>query len=38
MDYWAATMQDDCYLIAADGWKAMTCRIIEAKKTRKAKQ
>ena len=22
MDYWAATMQDDCYLISADGWKA----------------
>lgn len=22
MDYWAATMQDDCYLIAAVGWKA----------------
>ena len=22
MDYWAATMQDDCYEIAADGWKA----------------
>jgi type I restriction enzyme M protein len=22
MDYWAAAMQDDCYLIAADGWKA----------------
>jgi type I restriction enzyme M protein len=22
MDYWAATMQDDCYLIAGDGWKA----------------
>ena len=20
MDYWAETMQDDCYLIAADGW------------------
>ncbi len=20
MDYWADTMQDDCYLIAADGW------------------
>ena len=20
MDYWATTMQDDCYLIAADGW------------------
>jgi type I restriction enzyme M protein len=22
MDYWAETMQDDCYLIAAAGWKA----------------
>jgi type I restriction enzyme M protein len=22
MDYWAETMQDDCYLIAVDGWKA----------------
>ena len=22
MDYWARTMQDDCYLIASDGWKA----------------
>lgn len=21
MDYWAETMQDDCYLISADGWK-----------------
>ncbi|HUZ96771.1 MAG TPA: N-6 DNA methylase [Edaphobacter sp.] len=21
MDYWAETMQDDCYLIAFDGWK-----------------
>ena len=20
MDYWAETMQDDAYLIAADGW------------------
>src|SRR4029078_10921520 len=20
MDYWAETMQDDCYLIATDGW------------------
>ena len=28
MDYWAETMQDDCYLIAADGWKADTTRII----------
>jgi len=32
MDYWAATMQDDCYLIAADGWKAETSRIIETDK------
>jgi type I restriction enzyme M protein len=22
MDYWAEIMQDDCYLIASDGWKA----------------
>lgn len=29
MDYWSETMQDDCYLIAADGWKAETYRIIE---------
>ena len=32
MDYWAETMQDDCYLIAADGWKAETTRIIEKDK------
>ncbi len=32
MDYWAETMQDDCYLIAADGWKAETYRIIERDK------
>ena len=32
MDYWATTMQDDCYLIAADGWKAETYRIIETNK------
>ena len=32
MDYWAATMQDDCYLIAADGWKAATYRVIETNK------
>jgi len=37
MDYWAATMQDDCYLIAADGWKAMTYRIIEVKKNKDGK-
>ena len=27
MDYWAETMQDDCYLIATDGWKAETYRV-----------
>jgi len=32
MDYWATTMQDDCYLIAADGWKAETYRLIETNK------
>ena len=37
MDYWAATMQDDCYLIAADGWKAETYRIIERDKKGKEK-
>jgi type I restriction enzyme M protein len=38
MDYWAETMQDDCYLIAADGWReaAQPRPIIEdkAKKTK----
>ena len=29
MDYWAETMQDDCYLIAADGWVARPTRILE---------
>jgi type I restriction enzyme M protein len=28
MDYWAETMQDDCYLIAVDGWKAETTRLL----------
>jgi type I restriction enzyme M protein len=32
MDYWATTMQDDCYLISADGWKAETYRIVETNK------
>jgi type I restriction enzyme M protein len=32
MDYWAETMQDDLYLIAADGWKAETYRVIETDK------
>ena len=29
MNYWYEVMQDDCYLIAADGWKAPTYRMIE---------
>jgi type I restriction enzyme M protein len=32
MDYWADTMQDDAYLIAADGWVARTMRILETDK------
>jgi type I restriction enzyme M protein len=32
LDYWAEVMQDDCYLIAAEGWKAQTYRVIEANK------
>ena len=37
MDYWEETMQDDCYLISADGWKAKTYRIIEKDKKGKEK-
>ena len=37
MDYWAETMQDDVYLIAADGWKAETHRVIETKKSKDGK-
>jgi type I restriction enzyme M protein len=37
MNYWAETMQDDCYQIAADGWKAETSRIIETKKSKDGK-
>jgi type I restriction enzyme M protein len=37
MDYWADVMQDDCYLISADGWKAETYRIIETKKSKDGK-
>ena len=28
MDYWAQTLQDDCYLVAADGWKAEPTRVL----------
>lgn len=37
MDYWDATMQDDCYLIAADGWKAPVYRVVEKDKKGKEK-
>jgi len=37
MDYWAETMQDDCYLLAADGWVARTTRILETDKKGKAR-
>jgi len=37
LDYWAETMQDDCYLITADGWKAEPYRIIEKDKKGKEK-
>ncbi|MHB8409805.1 MAG: type I restriction-modification system subunit M [Acidiferrobacterales bacterium] len=37
MDYWAQTLQDDCYLIAVDGWKAETYRVIETDKKGKEK-
>ncbi len=37
MDYWALTMQDDAYLIAAEGWIAKTARIVEIDKKGKAK-
>jgi type I restriction enzyme M protein len=37
MDFWAETMQDDCYLIAADGWVAKTHRVMEEVKSGKKK-
>jgi type I restriction enzyme M protein len=37
MDYWAETMQDDAYLIAADGWVAKPARIVETDKKGKRK-
>ncbi len=35
MDYWAQTLQDDAYLISADGWKAEP--VVETNKKGKAK-
>ena len=37
MDYWASTMQDDAYLIAADGWQARPHRILEKDKAGREK-
>jgi type I restriction enzyme M protein len=37
MNYWAEAMQDDLYLIAADGWRAETSRVIEIKKNKDGK-
>lgn len=37
MDYWAETMQDDAYLIAADGWVATPQRIVDTDKKGKTK-
>lgn len=37
MDLWASTWQDDAYLLAADGWKAATYRVIETKKGKDGK-
>ncbi len=37
MDYWTETMQDDAYLIAADGWVAKTTRVLETDKKGKSK-
>jgi len=37
LDYWAEVMQDDCYLIAADGWVAKTYRVQETDKKGKTK-
>ena len=39
MDYWAETMQDDCYLITADGWiEAAKPRLLVDDKTKKTKE
>ncbi len=35
MNYWQETMQDDCYIITADGWKAEPYRILVKNKAGK---
>jgi type I restriction enzyme M protein len=38
MDYWGSTMQDDCYLVAADGWlQAAQPRLVVEDKAQKTK-
>jgi type I restriction enzyme M protein len=37
MDYWAQTLQDDCYLIALEGWLATPARILETDKKGRSK-
>lgn len=37
MDYWAATLQDDAYLLAEAGWVAQTTRVLETKKSKDGK-
>jgi type I restriction enzyme M protein len=37
MDYWVETMQDDCYLLSANGWIAEPTQIIEKDKKGKLK-
>ncbi len=37
MDYWAETLQDDAYLITADGWAAKPARIVDTDKKGKRK-
>ena len=38
MDYWSETMQDDCYLIAAEGWhESAQLRLIVEDKAKKTK-
>ncbi|MDO8334047.1 MAG: type I restriction-modification system subunit M [Nitrosomonas sp.] len=34
MNFWLDVMQDDCYLIATDGWQATTYRIVEEKRSK----
>ena len=34
LDFWSETMQDDCYLIASEGWKAETHRVTRDRQER----